>query len=563
MQPEPFIDNLWIIPETTNEINGTIYKVGNFCPFGRCLGETHINLNTEAGIAAQCISIIYEGELCSTCSATYSISLGGKRCVKCPDIWPLSFIAIILGSLLADLGLVISIVAMNFTVAVGTINGFIFYVNIIDVFDMFYLPFYKTNFPDILIEWLNLDPGIDLCFFPGYNIYHQMWIRLLFPLYIVSILFGIIIISRHSVHFSHFIGNKKPIAVLATLMLYSYTHFLQTALLVLTPSTIITVTPAGSHEKSVWFLDGNVDYLEGRHIPLFILAIFILIFAVIYKNLIMIFSWQWVIRLPKIWILKWTNNQKLNSFIQTYQAPFNDRHRYWTGLLLLLRLLLTLILSFTASRDPNSSIIAMILSLGILFLLRLTYAKNLYKKWPVDLLETVLIFNLFALATLAYTYNDDRTRRILAYISVSFTSILLLVVMAYHIYTYILVSVFPKLKREKYTLQSNDHQSATALRTPGDVVYSHDRFLENVGSIETPNASNESTSLKRNQKQKPKMLQEVTHTVISLSDIQDEYQPEPQVIVGEITFEAPYLKEVAETDSNDSDRHTGIRPILS
>ena len=58
------------------------------------------------------------------------------------------------------------------------------------------------------------------------------------------------------------------------------------------------------------------------------------------------------------------------------------------------------------------------------------------------------------------------------------------------------------------------------------------------------------------------MLQEVTHTVISLSDIQDEYQPEPQVIVGENTFEAPYLKEVAETDSNDSDRHTGIRPII-
>ena len=244
IQPEPLIErksNIWINPETTHETNETIYKVGSFCPFGRCLGETHINLNTEAGIAAQCISTIYEGELCSTCSATYSISLGGKRCVKCPDIWPLSFIAIILGSLLAGLGLVVSIMAMNFTVAVGTINGFIFYANIIDVFDMFYLPFYQPNFPDILIEWLNLDPGIDVCFFPGHDIYHRMWIRLLFPLYIVSILFGIIFVSRHSVRFSHFIGNKKPIAVLATLMLLSYTHFLQTALLVLIPSTIKTV----------------------------------------------------------------------------------------------------------------------------------------------------------------------------------------------------------------------------------------------------------------------------------------------------------------------------------
>lgn len=71
-----------------------------------------------------------------------------------------------LGLLLNSLGLVtVSIIAMNFTVAMGTINGFILYTNIIDVFDMFYLPFYEPNFPDILIEWLNLDPGIDVCLF--------------------------------------------------------------------------------------------------------------------------------------------------------------------------------------------------------------------------------------------------------------------------------------------------------------------------------------------------------------------------------------------------------------
>ena len=152
-------------------------------------------------------------------------------------------------------------------------------------------------------------------------------------------------------------------------------HFLN-----LIHSTVITISSAGSQEDVVWLLDGDIKYLDRTHIPLFLVTLMILILAIAYK--IMIFSWQWVIRLPK----KWTNNQKLNSLIKTYQAPFNDRHRYWTGLLLLLRLLLTLILSFTASRDPNSSTIAMILSLGIL------------------------------------------------------------IVMAYH--NYILVSVFPKLKRE-------------------------------------------------------------------------------------------------------------------
>ena len=130
------------------------------------------------------------------------------------------------------------------------------------------------------------------------------------------------------------------------------------ALLLLTP-TIKAVTPADSHEKSVWFLDGNVDYLEGRHIPLFILAIFILFFAVIYR--IMIFSWQWVIWLPKICILKWTNNQKLNLFIQMYQAPFNDRHRYWTGLLLLEWVLLTYISILTANTHPNTQLLSIMM----------------------------------------------------------------------------------------------------------------------------------------------------------------------------------------------------------
>ena len=51
--------------------------------------------------------------------------------------------------------MVVSIMAMNFTVAVGTwINGFIVYANIIDVYDnnmVFAINFTKPNFPELLI----------------------------------------------------------------------------------------------------------------------------------------------------------------------------------------------------------------------------------------------------------------------------------------------------------------------------------------------------------------------------------------------------------------------------
>ena len=532
--------NSWITAATDDETNETFYMVGRICPFRYCLGQTYINLNTQEGIALQCVAG-RNGTLCVTCSANYSYAVSGKRCVKCPEVWPLLFVVIVLGALLAGLGLVISIMVMNFTVAVGTINGFIFYANIIDVYDMVFLPFNEPNFPELLTEWLNLDPGIDVCFAPSYGANHLMWIRLLFPLYIIFIVIVIIVISERSVRFSTLIGKRNPIAVLATLILLSYANFLETALLILTPSTLITVTSSGTHDYIVWLLDGDIRYLDRTHIPLFLVTLLILFFAIIYK--LIIFSWQWVVRCPKVWILKWTSNHKLNSFIQAYQAPYNDRHRYWTGLLLLVRVMLTLILSFTASTDPNSSVIAMILSLGILFLLRLTYAKNLYKKWPVDLLETVLIFNLFALATLAYTYNDDNSRRILAYISVSFTAVLLLVVLGYHAYTYILIDIFPNLKKRTYTLtRSNTRQDGTARPTLDTTFYNQDRFLENVGSSEPPNlnASKESTSLNPTRKAKHKMPQVVTHSVISFSDFSDQCQPELPVVTEESNFEAPY-----------------------
>ena len=185
IQPEPLIErktNSWINPLTDSDTNETIYAISRICPFRYCLGQTRINLNTQEGITAQCIPG-RNGTLCGACSTNYSFAVSGKRCVQCPDLWPLLFIVIVIGALLAGLGIVISIMAMNFTVAVGTINGFIFYANVVDVYDMVFLPFTQPNFPELLIEWLNLDPGIDVCFLPGYNAYHLTWIRLLFPLY--------------------------------------------------------------------------------------------------------------------------------------------------------------------------------------------------------------------------------------------------------------------------------------------------------------------------------------------------------------------------------------------
>ena len=163
-----------------------------------------------------------------------------------------------------------------------------------------------------------------------------------------------------------------------------------------------------------------------------------------YSYLYYKFSWQQVVRLPKIWILKWTNNQKLDSFIQTYQAPLNDRHRYWTGLLLLERVLLTYISILLQMLTPMLLLLSIICSLGFLLLLRLTYTKNLYKKMVSGFAWNCADLFVFTLAV--YIFEDVSVKRIFAYISITFVLLLLLIVIACHIYVYILVGAFPKLK---------------------------------------------------------------------------------------------------------------------
>ena len=87
--------------------------------------------------------------------------------------------AIIIGSIIAGVILVAAILVLNLTVAVGTLNGLIFYANIAAANSSFLFP--SRSIFSITVAWMNLELGIDTCFFEGMNVYWKMWIELLFP----------------------------------------------------------------------------------------------------------------------------------------------------------------------------------------------------------------------------------------------------------------------------------------------------------------------------------------------------------------------------------------------
>ena len=62
---------------------------------------------------------------------------------------------------LAGIALVVVLIALNLTVSVGTINGLVFYANILRVNQATFFPFNTTNsFLSWFIAWINLDLSI-------------------------------------------------------------------------------------------------------------------------------------------------------------------------------------------------------------------------------------------------------------------------------------------------------------------------------------------------------------------------------------------------------------------
>ena len=307
-----YTSNVWISYD-----NSSGYLVYLNCPYDYCkpLNSTSVNLNQQNGADAQC-AFNRSSLLCGSCEPGLSLSLGSSLCLSCPIHWPALLTSITIAAILAGIALVTLLLTLNMTVAVGTLNGLLLYVNILSANRSILLPFQEQNYITVLISWLNLELGIDTCYFEGMDTYAKTWIQLVFPFYIMFIVALVIIISSYSSKFSKVIGKKDPVATLATLILFSYATLLQVIFRVFSFGTL---TYADGTAKVVWLPDATVGYLDGKHIALFLVAVLILVIGLVYT--VLVFSWQWLLRLPDWKIFKWSRYPRLQTFIETYHTP--------------------------------------------------------------------------------------------------------------------------------------------------------------------------------------------------------------------------------------------------
>ena len=373
------------------------------CPFDYCQSRD-INITVES-VNTQC-QYQRSGVLCGSCREGLSMILGSSECKTCSNVYLVSItIFIVMG-----VALVALLTLLNMTVSVGTLNGLILFANILQANRPTFLPpttFHARSlitFLSAFIAWLNLDFGIPMCFFDELTTYVKTWLQFLFPLYILALVGVMIIASNYSTRVTRLLGTNA-VSVLATLVLLSYTKILR---ILITAFSFTTLTGSQDYHSVVWLADGNIKYFQPKHVILFLVAFLVLLLLVV-PYTVTLTAAPWIQRSRLKWVSSLYNRFK--PLFDAYMGPYKDKHRYWTGMLLLARVVLIVLFSSISNTNTvaGPQLNLLLLSLSSFALSCLTAALKPYRNNVLNGLEIFFLTVLFVLSSSSLHFSEAET----------------------------------------------------------------------------------------------------------------------------------------------------------
>ena len=391
-----------------------------YCPFNYCRNDgVRISLSRYDH---QC-NFNHSGTVCGGCRHGLSLALGSAQCLQCSNTYLLLFIPFAV----AGPVLVAFIKVLDSTISHGLINGLIFYANIIKPNEHIFLPQTNTNPLTLFIAWLNLDLGIQTCFYDGLSAYGKAWLQFVFPFYLWCIAGLIIVLARYSTRFARLTGNNS-VPILATLFLLSYAKLLRSIITILSYTTV----DSANGPKNVWSADGNIDYLGPQHTPLFLAALATLLLLWLPYTLLLL-SAHWIRKINTPFLTR--VSMKVKPFLDAHYGPFNDKHCYWFGALLGVRIVILLISATVPASNFSVSTLSVSVAAGAL-VSYIAVGPPVYRHKTTAVFEAALFINL-SLLGLAKFYvasaGGNQTAATLTLVAVAFAQFLGLVI--YQLYS--------------------------------------------------------------------------------------------------------------------------------
>ena len=373
--------------------------------------------------------------LCGACAANHSLMLGSSQCQVCPN----TYLALLLPFAAAGVALVVFLTSLRLTVANGTLNSVILYANILQVKRSLFFPHNTINLLTIFLAWMNFDLGFQTCFYDGLNAYALTWLQFAFPLYVWLIICLMIFISRYSITVSKLLGSN-PVAVLATLLLMSYTKILK---IIIEVYSYENLDYPDNKIVPVWLKDANDPYMESKHLFLTVVTSLVLVFLFLPYTLLLLLGHKlYRFTGKKHW--HWLN--RLKPLLDSYYAPYKNHNRYWTGFLLLVRCALYIVFSVSSASNSRLTIMSTFAVIGFI----IGYFR-IYKSTLINLIEAFVYLNIILLsAFFSATMHTSLNTAALAYslVGLVFAVMIALIAHQFHLLYIAKTALWLRLKNK-------------------------------------------------------------------------------------------------------------------
>ena len=412
--------------------NQTHFATSNHCPLDYCdpkVSSVH-SLSESLEQDMQC-QYNRTGVLCGSCPENWSLVLGSSECRdNCSNVYLLLIILFAVAGLL----LVLIIHFLNLTVTMGTVCGLIFYANIVQNYSIELLSKYPipglTPILQVFLAWLNLDLGIQTCFYDGMGAFGKTMLLGVFPMYIWLISAAIIFLSNRYIRVTRLVG-KNAVKVLATLFLLSYSKMLRVTLGSLNLRIInIHINSSSTISKLQWILDGNIAYFyDSKHLTLLLISLLFITFTLPFTFSLLCLKFVYSLS-NCCRLFSWID--KLKPFFDTYTGPFKDNARFWTGLLLLVRIFLLVVNAFDYSDHHIPHLF--VITACLVLLSNMMILNGVYKYHYLNVLEYFFICNIEVLFLTKISSLDAKWQSFISHSLVSSALLAFLGIVGYHMY---------------------------------------------------------------------------------------------------------------------------------
>ena len=370
-----------------------------------------------------------EGTLCGRCSEGLSVVFGSTECHNCNNAW----LATISIYLVAGPLFIFLLYALRLTLTTGTLNGIIFYAQACNcgLLDIIRYAYYYNKssiemFSGVIIFFLhllNLDTVniFPLCFFNGMTELWKSGLSLFFPIYLLTIVVGLIIFSRFSIRLSNKISHSS-VQILVTIVHLSFSNLLLQLINVLTYADVYT----SDNVVRVWYFDGNVKYGGHYHCILMIVTLIVVVGLLLPYILLLLFA-------KPLRPLACTNKY-LRPLIEAIHAPYKEGKQYWFTLRLLLLCAMYIIYTFYKANDVYILFVTTNTML-LVYIFFQAYIKP-FKNKVIHILDSWLMMNLaFIYLTIWYFLINKELLaiKIFSFAFVFMTLVTFIAVITYHI----------------------------------------------------------------------------------------------------------------------------------